>query len=152
MHGPSRAGRPRAGLSLRAVAWLAAAWLVAGCGVLGSPAPTGLALPAPTCGGARVVIPGALPCDDLVGIALQVLRAEVPQQLERGVIAVTVELQGCPRNEVPPQLDCSGEDFVQLVTFTFGPAAEGGPVEPSMSVGVAPVSGRVLGLVNPLIR
>jgi hypothetical protein len=152
MHGPSRAGRPRAGLSLRAVAWLAAAWLVAGCGVLGSPAPTGLALPAPTCGGARVVIPGALACDDLVGIALQVLRAEVPQQLERGVIAVTVELQGCPRNEVPPQLDCSGEDFVQLVTFTFGPAAEGGPVEPSMSVGVAPVSGRVLGLVNPLIR
>ena len=128
------------------------AWLVAGCGILGSPAPSGLALPAPTCGGARVVIPGALPCEDLVGIALQELRAEVPAQLDRGVIAVTVELQGCPRGEVPAQLDCTGEEWVQLVTFTFGPSVPGGPIEPSMSVGLAPITGRVLGIVNPLLR
>ena len=128
------------------------AWLVAGCGILGSPAPSGLALPAPTCGGARVVIPGALPCEDLVGIALQELRAEVPAQLDRGVIAVTVELQGCPRGEVPVQLDCTGEDWVQLVTFTFGPSVPGGPIEPSMSVGLTPITGRVLGIVNPLLR
>jgi hypothetical protein len=99
-----------------------------------------------------VVIPGALSCDELVGIALQVLRTEVPTQLERGVIAVTVELQGCPHGEVTPELDCTGEDWVQVVTFTFGPATSGGPIEPSMSVGVAPVSGRVLGLVNPFMR
>jgi len=139
----------------RRSAWFAlalAAWLAAGCGVFTSPAPTDLSLPAPTCGGARVVIPGALPCDDLVAIALAELRAEVPRQLDRGVIAVTVELQGCPLNEVPPQLDCTGEEFVQLVTFTFGPSLAGGPIEPSMSVGLAPVSGRVLGILNPLVR
>lgn len=152
MHGPSQARHRLTGWSLVAAASLAAAWLVAGCGVLTSPAPTALALPSPTCGGAKIVIPGALPCDDLVGIALQALRAEVPAQLDRGVIAVTVELGGCPRDEIPAQLDCTGEDFVQLVTFTFGPAVPGGPIEPSMAVGVGPVSGRVLGIVNPLIR
>ena len=150
MHGPSGARR-LAGGSL-AAAWLAAAWLVAGCGVLASPAPTAPALPTPTCGGAMILIPGALPCNELVGIALRALRAEVPVQFDRGVIAVTVDLGGCPRNEVPAQLDCIGEDFVQLVTFTFGPSVPGGPTEPSMSVGVAPVSGRVLGIVNPLLR
>jgi hypothetical protein len=126
--------------------------LVAGCGILASPSPTALALPAPTCGGAKIEIPGALPCDDLVGIALQALRAEVPALLERGVVAVGVELGGCPRNEIPAQLDCTGEDFVQLVTFTFGPSVQGGPSEPSMAVGLAPVTGRVLGIVNPLLR
>ncbi|MCI0583238.1 MAG: hypothetical protein L0227_10185 [Chloroflexi bacterium] len=147
----SRTRRLAAGRPVLLAALLLAPF-VAGCGVLGSPAPSGLALPAPTCGGAKVVIPGALPCDDLVGIALQALRAEVPGQLDRGVIAVTVELQGCPRDEVPPQLDCTGEPWVQMVTFTFGPAVVGGPIEPSMTVGLAPVSGRVLGMVNPLIR
>jgi hypothetical protein len=147
MHESHRARYRRTGLAL-----VLSGWLVAGCDILYRPAPTALALPAPTCGGARVVIPGALPCGDLVAIALQELRAEVPTQLDRGVIAVTVDLQGCPRNEVPPQLDCSGEDFVQLVTFTFGPSAPGGPIEPSLSVGLAPVSGEVLGIVNPLLR
>jgi hypothetical protein len=147
MHEPRRASRRRTWFAV-----LLAAWLVAGCGVFRSPEPTELVLPAPTCGGARVVIPGALPCADLVQIALEVLLAEVPAQLDRGVIAVTVDLRGCPRDEVPPQLDCSGEDFVQLVTFTFGPSVPGGPIEPTMSVGLAPVSGRVLGLVNPLIQ
>ena len=126
--------------------------IVAACGVLSSPAPTALELPAPTCGGAKIDIPGALSCNDLAEIAIRELRVEAPGQLERGVLAVSVELQGCPRNEVPPQLDCTGEDFVQLVTVTFGPSGPDGPIEPSLSVGVAPVSGRVLGIVNPLIR
>jgi hypothetical protein len=144
MDGPSRLSRAFAALVLAAA--------VAGCSLVGTPAPSGLAIPAPTCGGAKVLIPGALPCEELAEIALRTLRAEAPGQLERGVIAVTVDLQGCPRNEVPPQLDCTGEDFVQLVTVTFGPSAPGGPLEPSLSVGVAPVSGRVLGIVNPLIH
>lgn len=148
-----RAGRRPVGSAAGLAGRLVAAVLVAACGAFdGSPAPTGLTLPPASCGGARVVIPGALSCDDLVAIALQALRAEVPGQLERGVIAVTVDLQGCPRNEVPPQLDCTGDDFVQLVTFTFGPSLPGGPIEPSMSVGLAPVSGEVLGIVNPLMR
>ncbi|MBA3876775.1 MAG: hypothetical protein C0498_07540 [Anaerolinea sp.] len=126
--------------------------IVAGCGTLDSPSPSPLTIPAPTCGGAKILIPGALSCDQLGRLALEVLRSEAPGQLDRGVIAVTVELQGCARNEVPPQLDCTGEDFVQLVTFTFGPSIAGGPVEPSLSVGLAPVSGRLLGNVNPLIR
>jgi hypothetical protein len=132
--------------------WLVTAAIVAGCGILASPAPTALALPTPTCGGAKIEIPGALACDDLVDIALGVLRAEVQALLDRGVIAVTVELAGCPRNEIPAQLDCTGEDFVQLVTFTFGPSVQGGPIEPSMAVGLGPVTGRVLGIVNPLLR
>lgn len=131
---------------------LALGLLVAACSLVGSPGATDLTLPAPTCGGARIEIPGALRCEALVEIALEELRAQAPGQLARGVIAVTVDLQGCPRNEVPPQLDCTGEDFVQLVTFTFGASDPGGPLEPSLSVGVAPVSGRVLGIVNPLVR
>jgi len=134
------------------LAVLALGLVLAGCGLLASPDPTPAAIPAPDCGGARIVIPGALPCEDIAAIALGHLRQEAPALLERGVIAVDVDLQGCPRNEVPPQLDCTGEDFVQLVTFTFGPAAPDGPIEPSLTVGVAPATGRVLGIVNPLIR
>ena len=144
MPGSSRLARVMTALLLGAV--------VAACGVFSSPAPTAPAMPTPTCGGAKIDIPGALPCDDLAEIAIRELRAEAPAQLERGVLAITVELQGCPRNEVPPQLDCTGEDFVQLVTVTFGPGGPDGPIEPSLSVGVAPVSGRILGIVNPLIR
>ena len=54
-----------------------------------SAAPTALALPAPTCGGAKIEIPGALPCDDLVGIALQALRADVPALLDAYQIPYT---------------------------------------------------------------
>jgi hypothetical protein len=126
--------------------------VVSACGLLSEPSPTTAAIPDATCGGAQVVIPDALACQELAAIAIRHLREEVPAQLERGVVSVTVELQGCPRNEVPPQLDCTGEDFVQLVTVTFGPTVAGGPIEPSLSVGVAPVTGRVLGIVNPLIR
>jgi hypothetical protein len=143
---------PRSSRLVGAAAALLLGAVAAACGVLSSPEPTAPAMPAPTCGGAKIDIPGALPCNELAEIAIRELRAEAPGQLERGVLAVTVELQGCPRNEVPPQLDCTGEDFVQLVTFTFGPAAAGGPIEPSLSVGVAPTTGRILGIVNPLIR
>lgn len=111
-----------------------------------------LVLPSPTCGGAKILIPGALPCDELIRRALDVLQAEAREQLDRGIIAVNVELTGCPRNEIPRQLDCTGEDFVQLVTFRFSPSAAGGPIEPSLSVGLTPVSGRSLGIANPLIR
>lgn len=131
---------------------LVLAGILAGCGLVGRPGPTALVIPAPTCGGAKILIPGALPCEELVRIAIEVLRGEAPAQLERGVIAVDVELQGCPKQEVPPQVDCAGEDFVQLVTVTFGPAVDGGPIEPSLSVALAPASGRLLGIVNPLIR
>ena len=134
------------------VSGLLLAGVLAGCGLGGSPSPSPFALPGPTCGGAKVLIPGALPCDRLVRLAFEVLQTEAPGELDRGVIAVTVDLSGCPKNELPQQLDCSGEDFVQLVTFTFGPSVAGGPTEPSLSVGVAPVSGRILGIVNPLIR
>jgi hypothetical protein len=137
---------------LAVVAASALAGAVAGCGTLGSPSPTSLALPSPTCGGAKILIPGAVPCEQLVRLGLEVLQREAPGQLDRGVIAVTVDLEACPKNAIPRQLDCSGEDFVQLVTFTFGPSGEGGPIEPSLSVGVGPVSGRILGIVNPLIR
>ena len=61
-------------------------------------------------------------------------------------------LATCPRGEVPPQIDCGQEQFVQLVTVTFEPAPAGGPIEPSLTVAVAPVNGAILGIVNPLIR
>lgn len=137
----------------RVVAAVAVALVVvAGCGILGDQGPSLRPIPEPTCGGARVEIPGALDCAAVARIAIEHLEAEVPTQLDRGIVALTVELQGCPRGEVPPQLDCSSEDFVQLVTVTLGPPLAGGPIEPSLSVGVGPVSGRVLGIVNPLIR
>jgi len=135
-----------------ATAIVVAAALLAGCGMLTSPAPTSLSIPEPSCGGARVVIPGALPCDALVRIAIDYVLQETPAQLDRGVVAVDVELQGCPRHEPAPALECGTEDFVQLVTLTFGPALPTGPIEPYLAVGVAPVSGRVLGVINPLIR
>lgn len=126
--------------------------IVAGCGLSGGPERTPLAVPAPTCGGAKILIPGAMPCEELVRLAIEVIRAEAPLQLDRGIVAVTVELMGCPKQEVPPQIDCAGEPFVQLVTLHFGASVEGGPIEPSLSVALAPVTGRLLGIVNPLIR
>jgi hypothetical protein len=144
--------RPSAWPPLVLVLGLVLAGALAGCGLGAGPGPTALALPSPTCGGAKILIPGALPGVRLVRLALEVLRTEAPGQLDRGVIAVTVDLEACPKNEVPQQLDCTGEEFVQLVTFTFAPSVAGGPIEPSLSVGVAPVSGRILGVVNPLIR
>jgi hypothetical protein len=93
-----------------------------------------------------------LPCDRIVQIAIEALRERAPEQLSRGVTAIDVFLTTCPRGEVPPQINCANEQFAQLVTVTFGPSEPGGPIEPSLTVAVAPASGQILGIANPLIR
>ena len=106
--------------------------------------------PDPLCGGIEIAIDRALPCDRVAAIALDALRAQAPHELARGVTRIDVSLGPCPRGEVPPQIDCTGDDFAQLVTVHFGPPlAEVSP--DSLTVGVGPVSGRVLGISNPLI-
>lgn len=129
----------------------AAMSILAGC--LGTTGPPGsVPLPAPTCGGIKILIEGALPCENVVQIAIGALRERAPDQLARGVAAIDVVLTTCPKNEVPPQIDCGREQFAQLVTVTFKDAAPGGPIEPSLTVAIGPVSGAVLGIANPLIR
>jgi hypothetical protein len=124
---------------------------LAGCaGADGSPPSE--PLPSPVCGGIKIKIEGALPCDRVVEIAIAALRDRAPDQLDRGVAAIEVFLTTCPRGEVPPQIDCSTEEFVQLVNVTFRNGQAGDLREPSLTVAVAPVSGRVLGISNPLIR
>jgi hypothetical protein len=110
------------------------------------------ALPTPTCGGLKIQIVGALPCEKVVEIAIGALRERAPDQLARGVAAIDVTLSTCPANEVPPQINCNGAKFAQLVTISFKTAPQGGPIEPSLTVAVDPVSGAVLGISNPLIR
>jgi hypothetical protein len=132
-------------------ALVAAVSLLTGClGTTGPP--PAQALPAPTCGGIKILIEGALPCDDVAAIAIGALRERAPEQLARGVVQIDVVLATCPANEVPPQIACGREPFAQLVRVAFGPAPPGGPMEPSLTVAVAPVSGAVLGIANPLIR
>ena len=114
--------------------------------------PSSVALPNPTCGGIKIKIDGALPCERIVAIAIEALRERAPDQLARGVAAIDVFLSACPRGEVPPQIDCGTEQFAQLVTVTFDASPPGGPIEPSLTVAVAPVSGAILGIANPLIR
>lgn len=109
-------------------------------------------LPGPTCGGLKILIEDALPCDQVVQIALGALAQRAPDQLARGIGAITVELASCPRDEVPPQIQCGTETFAQLVRVEFAAAQPGGPIEPSLTVAVGPVSGVVLGISNPLIR
>ena len=121
-------------------------------GCLGTTGSSSLAtLPDPTCGGIKIKIEGALSCDRIVQIAIGALRERAPDQLARGVAAIEVSLSTCPRGEMPPQIDCSTEQFAQLVTVTFKPSPPGGPIEPSLTVAVAPVSGAILGITNPLI-
>lgn len=121
-------------------------------GCLGSTGPSpSVALPDPTCGGIKIKIEGALSCDRIVQIAIEALRERAPEQLARGVTAIDVVLSTCPRGEIPPQIDCSSEQFAQLVTVTFKASPPGGPIEPSLTVAVAPVSGAILGIANPLI-
>jgi hypothetical protein len=121
-------------------------------GCLGTTGSSSLAtLPDPTCGGIKIKIEGALSCDRIVQIAIGALRERAPDQLARGVAAIEVFLSICPRGEMPPQIDCSTEQFAQLVTVTFKPSPPGGPIEPSLTVAVAPVSGAILGITNPLI-
>jgi hypothetical protein len=93
-----------------------------------------------------------LSCEEIAEIAIGALRDRAPQQLARGVAAIDVFLAACPRGEVPPQIDCGREQFAQLVTVTFRASPPGGPIEPSLTVAVAPVSGAILGIANPLIR
>lgn len=140
--------RVRAGLLRGAL--LAA--LVAGCAGAPTPSPAPSVLPEPTCGGIEIALPGALACDRIAAIAMRTLAERAPDQLARGVTRIDVALQPCPRGEVPPQVDCTGETHAQLVTVEFGPAPPGGPIEPSLTVAIGPVSGRVLGVANPLIR
>ena len=125
--------------------------ILAGCiGTTGPPA--SVPLPPPTCGGIKIKIEGALPCERIVDIAIGALRDRAPEQLSRGVAAIDVLLATCPTGEVPPQINCGAERFVQLVTVTFTAAPPGGPLEPSLTVAVAPVSGAILGIANPLVR
>jgi hypothetical protein len=126
--------------------------LVAACGPVAGPTPAAAALPDPTCGGVKIFIEGALPCAAVAERAIAALRERAPEQLNRGVTAIDVTLTTCPRNEVPPQVDCGAEQFAQMVEVTFGAAPPDGPIEPSLTVAVAPVSGAILGIVNPLIR
>jgi hypothetical protein len=115
-------------------------------------APSASVTPVPTCGGLKIAIDPALPCERLAEIAVATLAARAPQQLARGVTAIDVVLATCPRNEIPQQITCGDAQFAQLVTVTFGPAANGGPIEWSLVVGIEPVTGAVLGIANPLIR
>lgn len=142
---------PRRGRMACLAGLIAVVVILAGCSLAG-PGATITGLPAPSCGGVKVAIEGALPCRRIAEIAIATLRERMPDELARGVVAIDVQLQGCPTDLLPQQLDCTGEPFVQLVTVTFGPPGPGGLIEPSMSVGVDPVSGRVLGIVNPLVR
>jgi hypothetical protein len=125
--------------------------ILVGCSGTNGPSAS-VTLPDPTCGGIKIKIEGALPCDRIVQMAIDALRDRAPEQLNRGVAAIDVFLATCPRGEVPPQIDCGSEQFAQFVTVTFMPAPPGGPIEPSLTVAVAPVSGAILGIANPLIR
>jgi hypothetical protein len=109
-------------------------------------------VPAPTCGGIKVLIEGALPCDVIAARALDELATRAPEQLARGVTAIDVMLADCPAGEVPQLIDCTGVQFAQLVTVTFEAPRPGGPIEPSLTVALEPVTGRLLGIANPLIR
>jgi hypothetical protein len=142
---------PRLTPTVRVLALLMAIALGAACGdETGGVSPSGM--PVPTCGGINVAIDPALPCDQLADIALKTLSARAPQQLARGVTAIDVVLAACPRNEIPQQVTCGTAQFAQLVTVTFGPADNGGPIERSLTVAIEPVTGAILGIANPLIR
>jgi hypothetical protein len=144
--------RPSRAASLLVLAVLAG--FASGCGTSaasGSPSSEPAPIPDPTCGGLKIAVENALPCGRVVELALDALSTNAPQQLARGVTAIDVTLAECPRNEVPPQITCGNTQFVQLVTVTFDTRA-GGPVEPSLTVAVEPVSGVILGIENPLIR
>ena len=111
----------------------------------------GPVVPAPVCGGLKIAIEGALPCERIASIAIETLAVRAPEQLARGVTSVKVELARCPRGEVPPMIDCTNAEFAQMVTVTFPEPRPGGPIEPSLTVAIEPASGRVLGISNPLI-
>jgi hypothetical protein len=124
---------------------LLALLLVGGCVALPGVRP----MPKPACGGIDIALPGALSCDRVAAIAIDRLRQVAPEQMARGVAAINVELGACPRGEMPPMIDCTGEQHAQMVTVDF---VGGNRKIDSLTVAVGPVSGRVLGISNPLIR
>lgn len=126
--------------------------LLAGCGSGGASSGADASPPPAICAGLKVGIPAALPCDAVATLALDVLRERAPDQLARGITEVVVELALCPAGEMPPQVDCSGVTYAQLVRVSFGPAPVDGPIEPYLVVALEPVSGRLLGIINPLVR
>jgi hypothetical protein len=134
----------------RLLALLLAVVVAGACAADVEPTPSGP--PGLTCGGINVAIDPALPCERVADIALQALRDRAPRQIARGVTAIDVVLSQCPRGEVPPQIACGDAQFAQMVTVTFGPGGNGGPIEPSLTVAVEPTTGAVLGISNPLIR
>jgi hypothetical protein len=139
----------------RLATFLLAAVLAGACGAdISSPTPSSATsgLPTPSCGGLKIQIATALPCERVAEVAVAALRDRAPQQLDRGVAAIDVVLSDCPRNEVPPQIACGQSKVVQMVTVTFGPAGSSGFIEPSLTVAVEPVTGAILGISNPLIR
>lgn len=147
---------------LRRLRWLAfvgaAAFLVGACSFLG-PQPVILstvgvpvAQPQPTCGGLKILIDGALPCQDVASIAIETLARQAPDHMARGVVAIDVSLAPCPSGALEQNVDCLGNEIAQFVTVTFGPMLPDSPVEPSLIVVLDPVSGRLLGFENPPIR
>lgn len=150
---PTRARRQRAVIRPgRAIAQVLLTCSLALAACSGIPSPSSTRFPSPTCGGLKILIEGALPCERVAEIAIRTLleRSSVP--MPRDVASIDVVLAECPRNEVPPQIACGAERFAQLATVTFGPAMPGGPIEPALTVAIAPVSGAVLGIANPLVR
>lgn len=110
------------------------------------------ALPEPSCGGLKILIEGALPCDRIADIAVATLSAVAPDHVARGVVKIDVWMGDCPSNGIIPNLDCLDNPFAQAVTVTFGPPIPGGPSDPALTVVVAPVSGEVLGIQAPIQR
>jgi len=132
--------------------------LVGACSFLGpqpvilSTAGVPVGVPRPTCGGLKILIDGALPCQDLASIAIEALRRQAPGHMARGVTAIDVSLAQCPSGAVDQNVDCLGNEIAQYVTVTFGPPLPDSPVEPSLVVVLDPVSGQLLGFENRLIR
>jgi hypothetical protein len=127
------------------LAVLVCALAVASCAAVPGSQPR----PRPVCGGIKIAIPGALSCDQITSIALNRLVQVSPEQMARGVSSIEVALSECPRGEMPPMIDCTGEQHAQMVTVNF---VGGNPKLDSLTVAVGPVSGRILGISNPLIR
>ena len=108
--------------------------------------------PQPTCGGLKILIEGALPCQDLASIAIETLARRAPDHMARGVTAIDVSLAPCPSAAEEQNVDCLGNEIAQYVTVTFGPPLPDSPIEPSLIVVLDPVSGQLLGFENPFIR
>ena len=109
-------------------------------------------MPQPVCGGIEIAIPGAMSCEEAARRAVAVLRERAAQHIARGVTGIQVALMPCPKGEVPPQIDCTGETNVYLVTVHFNVVGDNALMEDNLTVGISPVSGRILGIANPLIR